>query len=181
MAVSPDGRTAVSTAETDNALHWIDIASRQPTGVTPVGLRPRHAEYTKDGKSLWVSAEIGGTVQIVDTATRRVTDTIRFAIPGTSPEKILPVGIRFTPDQKTALVALGRANAVAVIDVASRTVRHIVPVGQRVWHLAISADGKRAFAANGLSDTVSVIDIPSATVTATIPVGRAPWGVAIAP
>ena len=93
----------------------------------------------------------------------------------------MPVGIRFTPDHKTALVALGRGNAVAFIDVASHKVTRIVPVGLRVWHLAISPDGRRAFAANGLSDTVSVIDIATAKVTATIPAGRAPWGVAIAP
>jgi YVTN family beta-propeller protein len=95
--------------------------------------------------------------------------------------KLLPVGVRFTPDQKTALVALGRANHVAIIDRASRRVTALVPVGMRVWHLAISADGSRAYAANGLSDTVSVIDIPSAKVVATVPTGRAPWGVVVAP
>jgi YVTN family beta-propeller protein len=65
------------------------------------------------------------------------------------------------------------------MDVASRQVTALVPVGQRVWHLAISADGRRAYAANGLSDTLSVIDIAAAKVTATIPLARAPWGVAV--
>ena len=128
-----------------------------------------------------MTAEIGGTLQIVDPVTRKVTKTIRFAPPGVNAAQILPVGVRFTPDQKLALVALGRANTVAIIDVATRTVIAYVPVGRRVWHLAITPDGKRAFAANGLANDVSVIDIAAAKVIATIPVGTAPWGVAIAP
>jgi YVTN family beta-propeller protein len=90
------------------------------------------------------------------------------------------VGVNFTPDRKTALVALGRGNTVAFVDVASRKVTGYVPVGGRVWHLAISADGRRAFTANGLTNDVSVVDIASRKVVATIPVDKAPWGVVIA-
>jgi YVTN family beta-propeller protein len=56
-----------------------------------------------------------------------------------------------------------------------------VPVGKRVWHVAISADGTRAYAANGLSDTVSIVDLASAKVVGTVPVGAGPWGIAVAP
>jgi YVTN family beta-propeller protein len=117
---------------------------------------------------------------IIDTATHTVTNTLHFAPPGVPASKVMPVGVRFTPDGKTALVALGRGNAVAFVDVATATVTGYVPVGQRVWHLAIEPDGKRAFAANGLTNDVSVIDIATRTVIATIPAGQAPWGVAIA-
>ncbi len=110
-----------------------------------------------------------------------MVETIRFAPPGVAPEKVLPVGIRFTPDGRRALVALGRANHIALIDVATRKVTGYVPVGQRVWQVAVDADGTRAFTANGLSDDVSVIDLKTNKVIATIPAGRAPWGVAIAP
>ena len=76
--------------------------------------------------------------------------------------------------QDAAVIALGRADHLALVDVATRTVRAYVPVGKRVWHLAISADGRRAYAANGLSDNVSVIDLTTSTVTGTVAVGTAP-------
>jgi YVTN family beta-propeller protein len=88
----------------------------------------------------------------------------------------MPCGIRFTPDGKTAVVALGRADRIAVIDVASRTVKATIPVGKRVWHLALNADGSRAFTANGLSNDVSVVDLAAGQVIATVPAGVAPWG-----
>ncbi len=94
---------------------------------------------------------------------------------------MLPCGIRFTPDGKTAVVALGRANMIALVDVATRKFRAYVPVGKRVWHLAISGDGTHAYTANGLSDDVSVVDLAAANVVTTIPAGGAPWGAAIAP
>ena len=78
-------------------------------------------------------------------------------------------------------MALGRANHVALVDVATRKVRAYVPVGKRVWHIAVSGDGARAYAANGLSDTVSIIDIPSAKVVGTVPTGSGPWGIVVAP
>jgi hypothetical protein len=37
-----------------------------------VDQRPRFVEFDKDGSQLWASAEIGGTVTILDVATRQV-------------------------------------------------------------------------------------------------------------
>jgi YVTN family beta-propeller protein len=92
----------------------------------------------------------------------------------------MPVGVRFTPDGKTALVALGRGNTIAFVDVATRKPTGYVAVGGRVWHLAIDKNGTRAFTANGLTNDVSVIDLATHKVIATIAVGKAPWGIVIA-
>ena len=60
MAVSPDGKIAITTSETTNMAHWIDTETRKLFANTLVDSRPRHAEFLKDGSELWVSAEIGG-------------------------------------------------------------------------------------------------------------------------
>ena len=119
------------------------------------------------------------SVQIADTGTRAIEQTLTFAPPGVPAYKVMPCGIRFTPDGKTAVVALGRADSIAVVDVASRKVRGYVKVGDRPWHLAISPDGTRAIVANGASDSVSFVDIAAMQVTATIKAGGGPWGVAL--
>src|SRR5271166_2014699 len=119
--------------------------------------------------------------RLADAANPKVLQKITFAIPGLAKEAIQPVGIRFTPDGTKAFVALGPANRVAVIDVASKKVDKYLLVGQRVWQLAFTPDFKFLYTTNGVSNDVSVIDVSSLKVVKTIPVGSFPWGVVIAP
>ena len=107
MAVSPDSNTAVTTSETTNMVHWIDPKTFQSNDATPVGQRPREAKFSKDGALLWVSSEVGGTVAIIDVASKKVVHTISFALPSMSADKIQPVGISLTSDGKLAFIALG--------------------------------------------------------------------------
>ena len=96
-------------------------------------------------------------------------------------ELISPVGLRFSLDGKMAFVALGRANRVAVVDVATLQVVKYLLVGDRVWQLALSPNGKTLYAANGLTNDLSVIDVAALKVLRSVPVGRLPWGLAIKP
>ncbi|HEX2725587.1 MAG TPA: hypothetical protein VHN20_07190, partial [Beijerinckiaceae bacterium] len=133
------------------------------------------------GKQLWVSAEVGGTVTVIDPATRKVVRKIEFRIPGVTFEAIQPVGVRLTRDGKRAFVALGPANRVAVISTATFEIEKYLLVGQRVWQLAFTPDEKLLFTTNGSSNDVSVIDVQNLRVTRSIPVGRLPWGVVVSP
>ncbi len=65
--------------------------------------------------------------------------------------------MQLTKDGKTAFVALGPANRVAVVDVASHTVKSYILTGQRVWHLALTPEEDRLFTTNGVSNDVTVI------------------------
>jgi YVTN family beta-propeller protein len=90
------------------------------------------------------------------------------------------VGVRLTRDGKRAFVALGPANRVAVIDMASFKVERYLLVGQRVWQLAFTPDEKHLFTTNGTSNDVSVIDVEKLRVIRSLKVGRYPWGVVVA-
>jgi YVTN family beta-propeller protein len=146
-----------------------------------VDARPRIAEFRHDGSEVWVSAEVGGTVSVIDPARRQVTHRIGFEIQGLRREAIQPVGIRFAGDDATAFVALGPANRVAVIDTHSYTVRQYLLVGQRVWQMAFTPDEKFLLTTNGLSNDISVVDVGALRVVKSIPVGRLPWGVVVSP
>ena len=61
-----------------------------------VDARPRVAMFTPDDKEVWVSAEIGGTVKVINPGSKEVTHTIGFEIPGVNEESIQPVGVRHT-------------------------------------------------------------------------------------
>jgi PQQ-dependent catabolism-associated beta-propeller protein len=181
MAVSPDGKWAVNTSETTNMLHWIDTSTNQLVDNTLVDQRPRHVEFDKDGKRLWASAEIGGTVTVLDVDSRQVLKVLNFAIKGVHPDKVQPVGVKLTDDGKYAFVALGPANHVAVVDAKTYEILDYLLVGRRVWHLALTPDQKRLLTTNGVSGDVSVIDVDTLKVTKSIKVGRYPWGVVVTP
>jgi len=181
MAISPDGKILINTSETTNMAHFIDTATRQIVANVLVDGRPRYAEFKRDHSELWVSAEIGGTITIIDPTKREATGKINFAIPGLRREAIQPVGIAMTKDGKTAFIALGPANRVAVVDAVTRQVTKYLLVGQRVWHLAFTPDEKYLLTTNGVSNDVSVIDVAAQKVIKTIQVGELPWGIAMAP
>src|ERR671918_79305 len=100
MAVSHDGKWIVNTSETTNMAHFIDADTYEITDNVLVDQRPRFAEFTKDDAELWVSSEIGGTVSVIDNATRQIKHKVTFEIAGMPPEAIQPVGVRVTDDRK---------------------------------------------------------------------------------
>ena len=161
--------------------HFIDRDSQQITANVLVDSRPRFAQYKKDGTEIWVSAEIGGTVSVIDAATKEIKHKITFEIPGIRSEAIQPVGVRITDDGTKAYIALGPANRVAVVDANTYEVLDYLLVGQRVWQLAFSPDQKYLFTTNGLSNDITIIDVASDRAVKSVQVGQQPWGVAVTP
>ena len=95
---------------------------------------------------------------------------------------VMPVrSIVVTKDGKTAFVALGPANRVAVVDVETTTVKDYILVGQRPWHMALSPDGAKLYVANGLTNDMTIVDVATLKPEKSVPVGRLPWGVVVKP
>ena len=184
--------------EKSNTVSVIDTDSWTVTKTIKVGQRPRGIDFTRDGKFVMVAVGDDDTIQMIDAKTQSVVDSlpsgpdpelfaqdtagkINFEIPGLRKEAIQPVGIGMTRDDKTAFIALGPANRVAVVDTATRKVTKYLLVGQRVWHMAFTPDQKYLLTTNGVSNDVSVIDVAAQKVIKTIQVGELPWGITIAP
>ncbi len=184
MAISPDTKWVVNTSETTNMAHFISTDDYQIKHNVLVDQRPRYAEYTSDGRRLFVSAEIGGTVSVIDIAqdgTPTLTQKIGFDVPGVLPEWLQPVGVKVTQDGSRIFVALGPANRVAVIDGESLKVIDYIMVGQRVWQMAFTPGEQFLLTTNGNSNDITVIDVAREKAIKSIPVGQQPWGVAIMP
>jgi PQQ-dependent catabolism-associated beta-propeller protein len=178
IAVSPSGEVAVATSETTNMVHFIKLDNFDIFDNVLVAARPRVAEFSPDGQKLWVTSEVGGIASVIDLRTRKVEKEIRFEIQGVNTQHIQPVGVRFTKDGKTAFIALGPANRIAVVDTATAAIKKYVLVGQRVWHMALTPDDQLLFTTNGGSNDVTVINVGSLTPVKSIKVGRQPWGAA---
>jgi PQQ-dependent catabolism-associated beta-propeller protein len=172
----PQTRQVWVASEATNLVHVIDPESREVVKDLATGARPRRIKPSPDWREIWVSCEIAGTVEIYDPRSLALLAEISFTPRGIRPEEIMPVDIVFSRDGKTAWVALGRANHVALVDVATRKVLDYVLVGQRPWGLAFGPGEKSLYVTNGLSDDVTVIDPKSRRAVLSVPVGEVPYG-----
>jgi len=175
VKVSHDGKTVWVTSEAASLVHVIDTATARLVRNVKVGKRPRRFALTSDGKQLWVTNELGASVTVLSTADYQTLATITFEVKGARAADITPVGITMTQDGKRAFVALGRANHVAFVDVASRRVTDLVLVGKRAWNVALDKAEGRLIVVNGLSDDITVVDVAAAKPVKSIAVGRVPY------
>ncbi len=122
----------------------------------------------------FVASIVDGAVNVIETRSGTVIGTpITFGG--------LLASTATTPDGSRVYVTHGAANAVEVIDLATRTVGTPIPVGNNPYGLAILPDGSKAYVTNNLSNTVSVIDLTTNTVMTTITGFMTPIGVAASP
>jgi YVTN family beta-propeller protein len=135
--------------------------------------------FTKDGSTAFVTAENAATISVLDTAKHTVAASI--VIPTTNgPTAPRPMGAVLSPNGQQVYVSLGRARAIAVIDVAKRALSQTIEdIGDRPWGIDVSADGKKVYTANGPSANVSVVDLATGTVERRIVTGGSPWGLVI--
>ena len=126
-----------------------------------------------------MSYEIGGTVAVIDVATKKITTKFSFKIRGIHRDRVQPVGVELSNDQRFAFIALGPANHVAVINRHTMAIEKYILVGRRVWQLAFNKAQNQLLTTNGVSGDVSIIDINKMKTIKSIKVGRYPWGIAI--
>lgn len=174
VAIAPDGTRVIVTSESTNMLHVIAIPEHKIVANILVGARPRSVSFSANGKIAYATSEIGGEVKKVDVASGKIIGRAPLADDKAKPKDILP-----SRDGKRLFVAGGRANRVFVLDERTLDILNQIPVGKRVWGLALTRDGKRLYTTDGASNQVSVIDTDANKVVATIPVGEMPWGVVI--
>ena len=179
ILVNRDGSLVFVTSEVANMVHVVDTATSEIRANIVAGNRPRRFAVPAGGDRLWVTNELSGSVSIIDLSTMKVVDTVEFKPKGFRPEEVTPVGITTTGDGKTAFVAMGRANHVAVVDVESLDVEDYILVGSRAWNTTLNRDESLLFVANGLSDDISIIDVAKRRVIKSVPVGRVPYAVLI--
>ncbi len=178
VKVSADGKLVYVTSEVASLVHVVDVSIQKVVKNIQVGKRPRRFLLTGKG-DLWVSNELGASVSIIRESDFTVKGTIDFKPPGMHSEDVTPVGMVLSPDGKTAYVGLGRANHVAVVDVASQQIKDYVLVGKRAWGLGLSRNGQTLYVANGMSDDMTIVDTGKMKAVKTLKIGRVPHSVVV--
>ncbi len=206
LAYASAGLALVLAAGTGTALAVAGGGHAGPqgdgTGITPVGWAvtpagsqttlgslPTASALSPDGRQLLVlnAGDSVNSVQVIDTATRQVTQTISY-IP---PEGVYGA-VAFSPDGTRAYASAGGDEKIRVYSVAGGRLTEGAPIrlpaknpaGQPVnmypAGLAVTPDGSRLVVADQMADAASVIDLATGQIS-TVGAGHNPYGVAISP
>jgi len=124
----------------------VDLAQKHEIVQIPTGLHPSDMEMSRDGRRLFVANANSDTVSIIDTESRRAIQTLSLRI-GKSGSS--PTGVAVSPDHKALYVALGGANAVAVVDIRQFHRARVVGSIPAGWYPgAVAVDGRSVYVAN---------------------------------
>ncbi len=146
-------------------------AKQAATGAVVAGIA-----VSKDGKTLLAANFENDSVSIVDPATRKVLQEIKFFQPGqevATGEFPFDVAVKSTKSGAAtkAFISSQRDNEVLAVDIAAQAVTRI-PVGSQPNKILLSLDQNLLYVANGNSDSVSVIDTTRNQVVQTISLSR---------
>src|ERR1700736_5640695 len=161
--VSPDarfiyvpiyGNSGVGKPGTDGAtIDVIDIGERKVSRSIQVGpVRPHRAEFGPDGL-LYVTAEVGNRVKIVDPAKQQVIGES----PTGEPQSHMLV---ISPDGHRAYTANVGPGNISVLDIPARRLITVIPVAKTIQRISMSPDGSRLFTHDQDSPRLAVIDLP---------------------
>jgi len=149
QALSPDGQTLL--VKTDEGILVVETGSwtlRQSLAYEAKDCASMHGlAFARDGRSAWISTGNGWLAEL-HRAGKAWAWGRRIALPSPDKGSSYPCGVALGLDGRTALVALSRSNALALVDLAEGRILVEIPVGAAPYGVALSPDGRTAFVSN---------------------------------
>jgi YVTN family beta-propeller protein len=134
---------------------------------------PFNLALSQDGKKLYVVAEEGNTLLIVDTEDRKVSGKIKV---GNRPHSVI-----LDDTEKKAYVSNQWSDNVSVIDLVEMRVTDTIKTGNGPAGLALSSDKQSLYVVNSYSSDLSVIDLRSGNERKRLSTGNNPTGIQMSP
>ncbi|MBI1753908.1 MAG: phosphoesterase [Acidobacteria bacterium] len=149
LALARDGATLlVKTGEGILVLDPASWTQRQSLPYPPKDSASMHGlALAADGRSAWVSTGNGFLAELIRDGEVWVWGR-RIALPSKDKGSTYPCGLALSADGRQALVALSRANALAVVDLLEGQVQTEVPVGVAPYGVVLATDGRSAYVSN---------------------------------
>ncbi len=140
---------------------------------------------TSDDSTLWVVNPDADSVTVIDPAARTALAEIALGPTPTVDDSgrydppVEPRALAILPGDRKVYVAGQAANAVFVLDVATRRVLTSIPVGAAPVGIVAAPDGSAVYVVSHEAAVVTKIDPRKDAVVATLDVSEHPWGASI--
>lgn len=151
-----DSRQLIAANTSDRLLSIFQVATRRSIVNLPLAVRPDHMCFNADGGQLFVTGEgMDAVVVVYPYYTPQIGETVLAGHnPGAMAASASP-GYLFVANPKSA--------DVSILDIESRRVVAVTPVGTEPSYIAITPDDQYALVLNQSSGDVAVIRIPNVT------------------
>jgi YVTN family beta-propeller protein len=136
-------------------------------------LSPLNLTVSADGKRLYVVAQEGKALLVVDNETQKVINKINV---GNQPHSVI-----LSKDGTKAYVSNQWSDNVSVIDLLRFKVADTLKTGNGPAGLSLSADGQSLYVVNSYSSDISVIDLSTGKETKRMLAGNNPTGIKSSP
>jgi YVTN family beta-propeller protein len=136
-------------------------------------LSPFNLTVSADGKRLYVVAQEGKALLVVDNETQKVVNKISI---GNQPHSVV-----LSKDETMAYVSNQWSDNVSVIDLINSKVIDTLKTGNGPAGLSLSADGQSLYVVNSYSSDISVIDLSTGAEIKRLPAGNNPTGIKLSP
>ena len=157
VAVSPDGRFAVATHPSGDAISVVDLETLQLRSTIATGTMPNYAVFGQDPAIVYVSNTGNGTVSEVDLNKNIV---LRNFVAGDGPEHIV---IDSTGDR--LFVADADAGFVTELPFKLGAPARRFDIGGQIHGLDLSGDKTKLFVAAKETDRMSMVDLDSGNIS----------------
>lgn len=169
VAVSPDGRTALTGAYGGNDnpgrhLVVIDVVDARISGRIDLGprSRPHSVAFLPDGRRAVATMELSDRLALVDTVDMRVLRT--FATGGREGHMV-----RLHPSGEFAYVtSRGAEGTLSVIGLREERPPIVIPTGEGAEGLAVTPDGTEVWVINRVASTISIVNTARNAVVDTL-------------
>src|SRR5215471_6662705 len=199
---SQDGKRAFASAGGNNKVRTYTFDGQLQEGASiPVPGFPTGLALSGDGSTLFVAENTGDALGLVELATGKVTNVpvgpcdVTQLVPfqGGVAAQCQPYGVALSEDGATAYVSNWGEHSLTAVDVAARTVRTHIQVGNHPNALAVnpSRSSPELFVANAGNNDVDVISLNgkderegdgrSGPILGMIPTAWYPTGVSVSP
>ena len=125
---------------------------------------------TRDGRRVYASDGSNDAIRVFTLSGGKLVEGDPISLPAGT----WPAGLALSSDGSRLLVAANLADALLVVDTASRKLLGAGPAGHLPYGVALSRDGKRAFVTNWGTNTVTASDPKTGAPLKTITVGSHP-------
>nr|WP_246505209.1 beta-propeller fold lactonase family protein [Coralloluteibacterium stylophorae] len=145
IAIAADGRRAVASSMTKDAVSVLDLEQGTVTARVPVGRFPRALAITADGRRAWVVNAVADTVSEIDVdAAQAVGEPIAIGDGDASRQPFgRMVGLWLSPDERALFVYDAFGDAIAAFDTGTRARREAAAIDAELGGLALAHDGRR--------------------------------------